>query len=86
MAVLVIMIKNEFKIFGVMRKKNIRVSTLDFKGACFKLLTNLVSGVSWEPTFECLQFHQSQLNEFYDLRKQGQAAQKDYKSCCLHLY
>lgn len=69
-----------------MRKDIIRVSTMDFKGACCKLLRMLASGVSWKSMFECLQFHQSQLNELYDLWKQGETAQNDNKSCCLHLY
>lgn len=38
----------EFKIFGAMRKKVSKVSTLDFKRAKFKLLRELVSRVPWE--------------------------------------
>lgn len=45
-----------FKFFSVMRKK-VRVATLDFKKANFKLLRELVSSVPWESTLEGVEVH-----------------------------
>lgn len=42
----------EFEVFGAMRKKVIRVDTLDFKRANFKLLRELFSSVPRESAFE----------------------------------
>ena len=44
----------EFKIFSVMRKKDSRVTTLDFRIANFKLF----SRVPWESAFEGLGVHE----------------------------
>ncbi|GAB0210316.1 mitochondrial enolase superfamily member 1 [Grus japonensis] len=46
-----------FKIFSVMRKKDSRVATLDFRRANFKLLRELLIGLSWESAFEGLGVH-----------------------------
>ena len=47
----------QFKIFSVMRKKDSRVATLDFRRANFKLCRELFSRVSWESAFEGLGAH-----------------------------
>ncbi|KAK4806138.1 hypothetical protein QYF61_001061 [Mycteria americana] len=48
----------ELKIFSVMRKKDSRVATLDFRRANFKLLGELISRVPWESAFEGLGVHE----------------------------
>ena len=48
----------EFKIFGVMRIKDSRVATLDFRRANFKLFRELFSTVPWESAFEGLGLHE----------------------------
>ena len=48
----------EFKIFSVMRKKDSRVATLDFRRANFTLFRELLSRVPWESAFEALGVHE----------------------------
>ena len=48
----------EFKIFGVMTKKVIRVATLDFQKANFELLRELLKSVPWESLSEGLGVHE----------------------------
>jgi len=47
----------EFKIFSVMRKKDSRVASLNFRRANFKLLQELFSRAPWESAFEGLRVH-----------------------------
>lgn len=46
-----------FKIFSVMRKKDSRVDSLDFRRTNFILFRELFSRVTWESTFEGLRVH-----------------------------
>ncbi|GAB0208399.1 mitochondrial enolase superfamily member 1 [Grus japonensis] len=48
----------EFKIVSVVRKKDSRVPTLDFRRANFKLFRELFSRVPWESAFEGLGVHE----------------------------
>ena len=63
----------EFKIFSVMRKKDGRVATLDFRRANLKLLGELLSRVPWESAFEGLGVHKWSVFENYLLEAQEQA-------------
>ena len=47
----------EFKVLSVMRKKNSRVATLDFRRVNLKLLRESFSRVPWKFAFECLGVH-----------------------------
>ena len=47
----------KFKIFSVIRKKDSRVATLDFRRANFNLFRELFNRVPWQSAFEGLGVH-----------------------------
>jgi len=71
----------EFKIFSVMRKKDSRAASLDFRSANFKLFRELLSKVCWESSFEVLGVHECwSVSKNHLLEAQEQAIPLHHKS------